>query len=152
MRGGTVRSALRGIAAIVVGFIAASIVMMIIEAINGKVFYPELGKAAEGVTDREKLRALFATAPLGAFLVVILAWILGAFAGGWIAARLAAKATVAHGLGLGALLTLAGVANNLMLPPPLWFWFASLAVLLPAAYLGARLAPSHGAKKQIGQS
>jgi hypothetical protein len=41
---------------------------------------------------------------------------------------------------LGVLLTLAGVANNLMLPPPLWFWIASLIVLLPAAYLGARLA------------
>jgi hypothetical protein len=40
------------------------------------------------------------------------------------------------------MLTLAGVANNLMIPPPLWFWIASLDVLMPAAYLGARLAPA----------
>ena len=136
------RSALRSIAAVVAGFIAASIVMMIIEAINGRVLYPELGKAADGVTDRETIRALLATAPVGAFLVVIAGWILGGVAGGWAAARLAARATAGHGLVLGALLTLAGVANNLMLPPPLWFWTASLVVLMPAAYVGARLAPA----------
>jgi hypothetical protein len=136
------RLVLRGIVAVVAGFIAASIVMMLIEALNGRVLYPELGKATQGVTDREKIRVLFATAPLGALLVVILAWILGAFTGGWIAARLAANATVAHGLVLGALLVLAGVANNLMLPPPLWFWTVSLVVLMPAAYLGARLVPA----------
>jgi hypothetical protein len=38
------------------------------------------------------------------------------------------------------LLTLAGVANNLTIPPPLWFWIVSLVVLIPAAYFGARLA------------
>jgi hypothetical protein len=47
---------------------------------------------------------------------------------------------VAHALALGGLLTLAGVANNLMLPPPLWFWIGSLVVMLPAACAGARLA------------
>ena len=136
------RSALRSIAAVVAGFIAASIVMMIIETINGRVLYPELAKAAEGVTNRETMRAVLAAAPLGAFLVVIAGWILGGVAGGWITARLAAQAKVGHGLVLGALLTLAGVANNLMLPPPLWFWIASLIVLMPAAYLGARLVPA----------
>ena len=134
------RPLLRSIGAVVAGFIVASIVMMIIETINGRVLYPELGKAAEGVTDREKLREILATAPLGAFLVVIVGWILGAVAGGWTAARLAAQAKPKHGLVLGALLTLAGVANNLMIPPPLWFWVGSLVVLMPAAYFGARLA------------
>jgi hypothetical protein len=134
------RSALRSIVAVVAGFIAASIVMMIIETINGRFLYPELAKAAQGVTDRETIRALLASAPLGAFLVVIVGWILGGVAGGWTTGRLAAHGTARHGLVLGALLTLAGVANNLMIPPPLWFWIASLVVLMPAAYLGARLA------------
>ena len=136
------RSALRSIAAVAAGFIAASIVMLIIEMINGRVLYPELAKAAEGMTDRETIRALLATAPVGAFLVVIAGWILGGVAGGWLTARLAAQGTARHGLVLGALLTLAGVANNLMVPPPLWFWIASLVVLMPAAYVGARLAPA----------
>jgi hypothetical protein len=116
--------------------------MMIIETINGRVLYPELAKATEGVTDRETIRAIFAKAPLGASLVVIVGWILGGVAGGWTTGRLAARAPAGHGLVLGVLLTLAGVANNRMIPPPLWFWIASLVVLMPAAYLGARLAPS----------
>jgi hypothetical protein len=132
--------ALRSLAAVVIGFVAASIVMMTVETINGRVFYPGLAKAAEGVTDREVVRALLAGAPIGAFLVVILGWVLGSFAGGWIAARVAGRSGVAHGLVLGVLLTLAGIANNLMIPPPLWFWFASLIVLLPSAYAGARSA------------
>ena len=136
------RSALRSIAAVAAGFIAASIVMMIIETINGRILYPELAKAADGVTDRETIRALLATAPVGAFLVVLVGWILGGVAGGWATARLAAQATAGHGLVLGALLVLAGVANNLMIPPPPWFWIASLVVLMPAAYVGARLAPA----------
>jgi hypothetical protein len=135
------RSAFRSIASVVAGFIAASIVMTIVEMINGRVFYPGLAKAAEGVTDRETIRAIFAAAPLGSLLVVIVGWILGGVVGGWVAARLAPRASVVHGLVLGALLVLAGVANNLMLPPPMWFWIASLAVLVPAAYVGARLAP-----------
>ena len=55
-------STLRSIAAVVAGFIVASIVMMIIESINGRFLFPELGKAAEGATDREKIRALVARA------------------------------------------------------------------------------------------
>jgi hypothetical protein len=132
--------ALRSAAAVVIGFVAASIVMMIVESINGKVLYPGLAKAAEGVTDREAIRAIFAGAPIGALLVVIAGWILGGLAGGWVSARVAGRSGVTHGLVAGVLLTCAGVANNLMLPPPLWFWVASLAVLLPSAYFGARSA------------
>ena len=135
------RSAFRSLAAVVAGFIAASIVMLIVESINGRILYPDMGKAAEGLTDRDAIRAVMASAPVGALLVVIAGWILGGVAGGWVIARLATQATAGHGLVLGALLTLAGIANNLMIPPPLWFWIASLVVLMPATYAGARLAP-----------
>ena len=131
---------LRSVAAVVVGFVAASIVMMIVETINGRVLYPGLAKAAEGVTDREVIRGIFASAPVGALLVVIVGWILGGLAGGWVAARIAGRSGVAHGVVLGVLLTCAGVANNLALPPPTWFWVASLVVLIPSAYAGARSA------------
>lgn len=132
------RSALRSIAAVVAGFIAASVAMMIVEFLNGHVFYPGLGKAAEGVMDREVLRALLANAPVGALLVVLAGWVLGGMTGGWVASKLSSR--LGPALVVGALLTLAGVANNLMIPPPAWFWIASLVVLMPAAYAGARMA------------
>jgi len=133
------RSTLRSIAAVIAGFIAAGAVMTMVEAINGRVFYPELAKAAEGVTDRDTIRALLAGAPVGALLVVIAGWILGSVAGGWVAAKLARRAPAGHAMVLAVLLTCAGIANNIMLPPPLWFRFASLIVFIPATLLGARL-------------
>ena len=131
---------LRSIGAVVAGFVAASIVMMIVESLNGRVFYPGLAKAAEGVTDREAIRAIFAGAPVGSLLVVIVGWALGSVVGGWLTARIAGRSGATHGLVLGALLTCAGIMNNLMLPPPLWFWVASLTVFLPCAWIGARQA------------
>jgi hypothetical protein len=95
---------------VIAGFIAASVVMILIESINGHVLYPELGKAAQGTTDREAIRALMASAP------------------------------VAHALVLGGLLTLAGIANNVMLPPPGWFWVVSVLAFFPATYVGAQRA------------
>ncbi len=134
------RPVFRSILAVVAGFVVASAVMMIMESFNGRFLYPELGKMAEGMTDRESIRRLLAGAPAGAFLVVLLGWAIGSLAGGWVAGRIGRRAPIPHGLILGGILTLAGIANNLMIPPPLWFWFASLPVCLPAAYLGARLA------------
>jgi len=84
---------------------------------------------------------LLASAPVGALLVVLLGWVLGSLLGGFLAAWIGGNAPVAHALVLGGLLTPAGIANNLMLPPPARFWVPTLVVLLPAAYAGARLAP-----------
>jgi len=131
----------RSILAVIAGFVAASAVMMVIETVNGHVLNPELGKMAQGMTDREAIRALMASASIGAFLVVLFGWALGSLVGGFLAAWIGRNTPVAHALVIGVFLTLAGIADNLMLPPPTWFWISSLVVLLPAAYAGARLAP-----------
>ena len=131
---------IRSIFAVIAGFFAAGAVMMLIETLNGRVLYPELGKMAEGMTDREEIRTLLASAPVGAFLVVLFGWMLGSLVGGFLAAWIGSNAPVTHALVLGGLLTLAGIANNLMIPPPMWFWILSLVIFLPAAHAGARLA------------
>lgn len=137
----------RSILAVIAGFVAASLIMVVVETVNGHVLYPELGKMAEGMTDREEIRALMASAPVGAFLVVLLGWVLGSLVGGLLAAWIGWHAPVAHALALGGCLTLAGIANNLMLSPPRWFWIVSLIVFLPAVYAGARLAPRRSQAK-----
>jgi hypothetical protein len=134
-------SAIRSILALIAGIVAASAVMMIVETVNGRLLYPELGKRAEGVTDRQEIQAILASAPVGALVVVLIGWALGSLAGGFLATLISRKPPGGHALVLGALLTLAGIANNLMLPPPFWFWIATFAVFLPATYVGARLVP-----------
>jgi hypothetical protein len=146
------KSFLRSVAAVVLGLVAASAVMMVFESLNGRVLYPELGALARGMTDRDAIRALLATAPAGAFAVVIVGWTLGSFAGGYLTAWMAGRAPRGHAVALGTLLTLAGIANNLMVPPPLWFWVASLAVLIPAACAGGRLRSARSARSSTATS
>jgi len=75
----------RSIVAVIAGFVAASAVMMIVETANGRLLYPELGKRAEGVTDRQEIKAIMASAPVGALVVVLIGWALGSVAGGFLA-------------------------------------------------------------------
>jgi hypothetical protein len=143
--GGFMPKIVRGIGAVIGGFVAASAVMMVVESLNGHVLYPELGKLAEGVTDRETIRTLLAGAPVGALLVVIAGWVLGSLTGGFVAGWIGRDARALCALVLGGLLTCAGIATNLMLPPPGWFWIPTLLVFFPAAFFGARLAPGRDA-------
>ena len=135
-------SLLRRALGVIFGFVVASAVMMAVEFTNGHLFYPELGRAAKDVKDAAHMKALMAHAPSGALMMVAAGWLLGAIAGGWAATRFARTDSPAPALVLGGLPTLAGIANNLMIPPPLWFWALGLAVLLPGAWYGGRVAGS----------
>lgn len=139
--GAPMKSVVRSIVAVVLGFAVASAVMLVVETINGKILYPELGQLEAGMTDPEQSRALLATAPAGAFLVVLIGWALGSFCGGFVATWIGKQPRYRHALILGVLLTFAGIANNLMVPPPLWFWVVGLLVFIPAACAGARAVP-----------
>ena len=131
----------RNVIAVVAGFVAASAIMMAVEALNGKILYPELGKRAARVTDRQEIKETMASAPVGALVVVLIGWGLGSIAGGFLTTLISRKSRNRQALVLGGLLTLAGIANNLMLPPPIWFWIVTFAVLLPATYIGAQIVP-----------
>lgn len=56
---------IRSILAVIAGFVAASVVIMVIETVNGRLLYPELAKLAEGLTDKEAIKAVLASAPVG---------------------------------------------------------------------------------------
>ena len=130
---------IRSIVAVFVGFIVASVVMMTVETINGKILYPELGKQGAEVRDMEGMKKLMANAPVGALVVVLFGWVLGSIAGSWVTTLIKRKPPAVHALILGGFLTLAGIVNNLMMPPPLWFWVATFCIFLPATYLGSKL-------------
>jgi hypothetical protein len=165
---------IEGIVAVLAGFVVASAIMMGMETANARVFFPGFAKMAEArdkevirevtantpegsapdsreiaLRRREVVRELLAGAPVGALLVVVLGWVLGSIAGGFVTTWIGRRSPVVHALGLGGLLTLAGIANNLMLPPPVWFWILSLIVFLPATYVGARLAPKKAVQPTV---
>jgi hypothetical protein len=124
----------RSILAVVLGFLLASIVMLAVEYAGHLLFTPP----GLDLRDPEVLKTAFINAPLGAQLFVLLAWVLGSLAGGWLAAWISGR--VADALVLGAILLAAGIYNMVTIPSPLWFWVVGVALFLPCAYAGAKLA------------
>jgi len=123
----------RGILAAILGFVNFVVVVMIGEHVSHLIFPLPAGFDHH---DPEAVKAL----PMGALVALLVVWGSAAFAGAWVAARLAPAGKLAFGLSIGFVGLLAAVAIMLMIPHPTWMWVAAVVDFLPAAYLGARLA------------
>ena len=128
---------LRSILAVVGGFIVSMGTIMGVHMI-GQFIYP----LPNGVdpSDTEKLRELLPTMPLGALLMVVLAWESGAFVGGLIAALIAGRARCVHAGIIGAWVLLGTIRNFRMLPGhPEWMIIAGLVLPLPVSLLAGKI-------------
>jgi hypothetical protein len=84
--------------------------------------------------DTEQMRAHIETLPIGAFLFVLLAWVLGSFAGSFVATRMSNRpmaGLIVGGIGIGSV-----IGNMLYIPHPIWMWVGGLVGIALAAYLG----------------
>jgi len=126
----------RKILAVVAGVILAGIVTYAVQAIGHQVYPPPEGLDMKNM---EAMKAYVATLPMGALLFVLLAYILGSFAGGWLAAKIARTSQIHLPLTVGGVQLFFGIINLVMIPHPIWFAIASVIVFLPAAYLGGKL-------------
>src|SRR5262245_11654590 len=108
---------LKSIRAIGLGALLAFVVVFAVEMIGMAIDPPPAGFDHTGPA---ALRALIASKPAWAILLVTAAWFLGTTAGAWVAARLAPRAPVTHAAAVGSLLLAAGLFNLLTLPHPAW--------------------------------
>ena len=130
----------RKILAVIVALIVAFAIMMIVEMLNSMV----VARPSDAVMrDPIALREYMANGPVKAYLVVLFGYILASFVGGFIVTKMSRRESPGTTLPIiiGVLLTLAMVANILMLPgQPIWFIIASLVVFIPVTLLGHRFA------------
>jgi MFS family permease len=130
----------RKILAVIVGFIVASAIFIIVQMGNSIVMAPP---SAEVMADRAKLAEYMASGPTTAYIVVLIGYIIGSFAGGFVATKMGRRWSPGATLAIivGSLLTLAMIANIMMLPgQPLWFIVASLLLFIPVTLIGYRFA------------
>lgn len=125
----------RTILGILVGLVVAWLAISVCEFASLFLHRPPPGL---DLRDPQALAAHIAAAPLPAMLVVVAGWVSAALLGGWVAARIARHRRVAA-LVIGALVVLGVVANNLMIPHPLWMTIAGIALPIPVAWFAARL-------------
>jgi len=125
---------IRGILGTIVGVVAGTAVIMVIE-IAGHKLYP----FPPGLDPRDNaaLSRFMMTAPLGAWLFVLTAYAAGSFTGGAVGMLIGRKGWI--GGVMGILFTILGLVGLLMMSHPVWFWVVSLSLYIPCAWLGARL-------------
>ncbi|HUG09809.1 MAG TPA: hypothetical protein VMM36_02290 [Opitutaceae bacterium] len=132
----------RNILSTLAGLLVAVAFVFLIELISHRIWPPPA--AISDMSDKEALRNAVAAMPFGSLASVALAWIAGAFSGGFVAAKLSRKAVPAWIV--GGFIALSGIGNLMMIPHPFWFWIVAIvlvpAVTLAAARLGAPRVPA----------
>ena len=103
-RGSGAKAIGRSVLAVLAGAIVAGVLIAIVEAISSAIFPLPPGL---DIHDHAAMRQHIDTLPLGAFLLVLAAWAIGSFGGSWVAARIASRGRLGHGLAVGALFLLA---------------------------------------------
>ena len=137
----------RSVLSVIVGMVVGMAVNMALITLNSSVLYP----MPEGTTfeDTEGFQAYLDTLPAPAFLVVMAAHLGQALVGGWVAARLSAKAPVRQALIVGALSMAGGIQMLRTVSGPVWMW-AEVPLYLVLAYLAGRSVAARGAGEIAG--
>jgi hypothetical protein len=128
---------MRNFIAIAGGVIAGAIIVALVEWVGHRMYAPPPGM---DFSDPDAVRAMMKDIPRGALAMVLVAWALGAFVGGWVAAHFAKSSPVRAALIVGVVLLLLGVMTMVTLPHPLWFWVVGIILVLPSAHLGGKIA------------
>ena len=128
----------RTILGIVAGVVAMWVVTMALEFLGHTLFPPPAGLDPR---DPAQLAELIPRMPVGALAMLVVAWVCGAFAGGFAAAKVARQHPRAAAV-IVALVVMAGVGGMVYLVPEHPAWVSTLGLLLPipAALLASRIA------------
>lgn len=91
--------------------------------------------------DVAQMKSHAAAAPASAMFVVLVGWIMGAFVGGLVASRVAARSRGQYAWVIAGVILAATLANLRAIPHPAWMVIGALVGVPAAGWLAARLAP-----------
>jgi drug/metabolite transporter (DMT)-like permease len=124
---------MRRVLAVIVGCMVAILVLFVGEMLS-HVIYPPPSNI--DLNNAEELKKLMESAPPMSLVLVLLSAFLGAFIGGIIATVLMKTSDKITALLVGAVLTILGILNLLVVPHPIWFIIPALLVYFIGAWLG----------------
>lgn len=118
---------------IAVGILAGAIVIALVEMICQAIYpLPQDMDISNPLEMAEYVRVI----PIGALLIVLLGWALGAIVSGLIASLIMKESKGISALICGAALLAMGIVNMMLIPHPIWFWFLGVLIFLPSAWVG----------------
>lgn len=126
---------LRKILGVLAGVVVAYLVITISQVVS-----LSMNPFPEGLDmqDKEAMLGYMATLPASAYALVLGGYLVASFLGGLLA-TLIARTKFVPALIIGGFLTAAAIANAMMIPQPGWVSIVSVLVMIPAAWLGAKL-------------
>ncbi len=129
-------SLVRNLIALLAGTVVAIVGIGLVQVLAHRAYPPPAGV---DIRDEAVRETMMLNAPIPALLLVALSYFTGTFFGAWVAARLSADAHARQGYLIGGMMLISGIMNLRAIPHPGWFWAASIASFVVAAYLGAQL-------------
>lgn len=128
----------RTILAVLAGAVVMWLTIFALEFVGHALFPPPPGLDPK---DPAQLQQVIAQMPVGAMAMLVVAWVAGAFTGGYTAAKISFAHPRVAAVIVGVLVML-GVAGMVYLVPQHPAWVSALGLLLPipAALLAARMA------------
>lgn len=132
------KAIIRALLGVLAGLAAMCVVTTAIEYVAHQMFPPPPGLDPRNPAD---LATVLASQPVAGLAMVVLAWVCGAFAGGWLAARISSVWPRAAAI-IIALVVMSGVVGMIVQLPahPTWMSVLGLLLPIPAALLAALLA------------
>lgn len=133
-----VKAIVRALLGVLAGLVMMFVVITGVEYVAHQIFPPPPGLDPRNPAD---LAAVLASQPWAGLAMVVLAWVCGTFAGGWLAARISSAWPRAAAI-IIALVVMSGVVGMIVQLPahPKWMSVLGLLLPIPAALLAARLA------------
>jgi hypothetical protein len=127
----------RKILSILAGVVTGWLIIFIGDAATHVLFPP-----AEGTdfTNQEEFRAFVESIPAKVFILMLSFWLLAAFIGGFVSAKINKAGWKRFSIITGSVLLAATILNLLMISHPLWMVIIAVLLIVPAAYFGGKLA------------
>ncbi len=129
---------MKNVLATIAGFIAASLIVYLIEQIGWK-FFP-LPDTINPM-DAESLKQNIDLIPKGSMIFVILAHAIGTFSGMILAGFISKKSLIPSYI-VGGLMILATITNLVMIPSPIWFIILDLLGVIMAFFIAKNIVQS----------
>jgi hypothetical protein len=128
---------MKSLISIVAGIIVGVVVLSVVEGSGNMVLSSMLGIEA---ISAQGAAALLTVRPSASLAVVVVAYLVGPFMGGFTAASLAPDRLPAHAAAVGTVQFVFGLIALSLFPHPVWFWLATFVTIVPAALAGANVA------------
>jgi hypothetical protein len=130
---------IKKIAAAVIGIVVAGGIVFAVESL-GHTVYPL--PADLDMNDPVEFGNYVESLPIGAFIFVAGAWVLGTLGGGLLACFIAGEKPRVYSSIVGGFILVATIANLIMIPHPLWFSISSLVAIAVTTYVTGNIASS----------